>query len=84
MNGLFLYDYPHLYPKRTRHYTKCTKSSFLEYLMKIPKRRSTSSPKSTYFCPSKQCQSDNMINLIVPLNRMLTQRKIHTHGGGWP
>ena len=65
MNGLFLYDYPHLYPKRTRHYTKCTKSSFLEYLMKIPKRRSTSSPKSTYFCPSKQCQSDNMINLII-------------------
>lgn len=37
MNGLFLYDYPHLYPKRTRHYTKCTKSSFLEYLIKIPK-----------------------------------------------
>lgn len=21
--------------------------------------------KSTYFCPSKQCQSDNMINLII-------------------
>lgn len=39
--------------------------TFLEYLIKIPKRRSTSSPKSTYFCPSKQCQSDNMINLII-------------------
>ena len=38
---------------------------FLEYLMKIPQRKSTSSPKSTYFCPSKQCQSDNMINLII-------------------
>ena len=65
MNGLFLYDYPHLYPKRTRHYTKCTKSAFLEYLMKYPKERVHLLQKVPILCPSKQCQSDNMINLMI-------------------
>lgn len=64
MNGLF-YMIILTYTPNERDIIQMHQILFLEYLMKIPKRRSTSSPKSTYFCPSKQCQSDNMINLII-------------------
>lgn len=36
MNGLFLYDYPHLYPKRTRHYTNAPNPLFRVF-NEIPK-----------------------------------------------
>ena len=63
MNGLFLYDYPHYTPNNETLY-KCTIRFFRVFNENTPKKEYIFS-KSTYFCPSKQCQSDNMINLII-------------------
>lgn len=64
MNGLF-YMIILTYTPNERDIIQNAPNPLFRVFNEIPKRRSTSSPKSTYFCPSKQCQSDNMINLII-------------------
>lgn len=64
MNGLF-YMIILTYTPNERDIIQNAPNPLFRVFNENTQRRSTSSPKSTYFCPSKQCQSDNMINLII-------------------